>query len=874
MKNQLLILLCIFVLQITSAQKKIYITKTIKGNDFPKIDGVLDDEIWNTISWGADFIENNPDENTPPTYQTKFKILYDAKFLYVAIRCFDEHPEKIENRLSRRDGFAGDRVNVVIDSYHDKRTAFVFTVTAAGVKGDEFATKNGGNWDASWNPIWYTNAVIDAKGWTAEMKIPFSQLRFGKAKEQIWGLNVIRQIFRKNERSLWNRVPADAGGFISESGELRGLIDLKPQKQLEIQPFTTLQYDTYPKQTGNPFKNGNDVRINGGIDAKIGITNDLTLDLTINPDFGQVEADPGSFSLDGFQIFLPEKRPFFVENKNIFDYKFADGRDNVFYSRRIGGNPHGNVSLLAGEYVNIPQNTTILGAAKFSGKTKSGWSIGLLESVTSKEFAEIDNNGTRTEKLVEPLTNYLVLRTQKDFNNKNSYIGGIFTATNRNLENSFSKLHTAAYSGGLDFRHSWKNRIFYLQGNVIISKVLGSKTSIEKTQKLQRHLFQRVGADYLEVDPNRTSLTGTGGKIEFGKSGGNNWRYRAGVVWQSPELELNDIGFLRNTDKIKQYALLRYQSLKPSKNYRNASVELEYNNDFDFGGNYNNSDIKLKGKITWKNNWWSEMSIGTKTRLFSNSFLRGGPRWRTSPRKYLFVSSGTDRQKKFNTTFRYIRAFIKDNSYGFKMYRLGINYQPSNSLNLSLNTSLRKSPNKAQFVTQRVFGADTKYILGEIDYITLNTSLRINYSLNPNLSVQFYGSPFITKGTYTNFNFVTNATAKNLNDRVRWYNTNQISVINNSYSIDEDVDGNEDYSFRNPDFTFVQFQSNLVVRWEYIPGSEIFLVWSRGIAGSANAHQSLLKSIKNQIFSRCICDKIKVCIGSFGNKWRTVKLYR
>ena len=430
---------------------------TDKVNNVPiTIDGVLNEQSWDAVVWATDFIENDPDENTAPTFQTKFKILYDSKYLYIGIRSFDNEPDKIEKRLSRRDGFAGDRVTINIDSYHDKRTGFSFTITAAGVKGDEFISQNGNNWDASWNPIWYTATTIDDKGWIAEIKIPFSQLKFGESKEQIWGLQVIRQLFREDERSVWQRIPKDVSGWVSEFGVLRGLYNIQPQKQLEIQPFTVTQLNTYPKEEGNPFRDGSDLKLNGGIDAKIGITNDLTLDLTINPDFGQVEADPGAIALDGFQIFFKEQRPFFIENKNIFNYRFANGFDNVFYSRRIGGSPKGYPTTENGEFVDQPTNTTILGAAKFSGKTKSGWSIGLLESVTGNMFAEIDNNGQRRKEIVEPLTNYLIARTQKDFNNNNSYIGGIFTATNRNLDGNFNNLRKATYTGGIDFKHNWK----------------------------------------------------------------------------------------------------------------------------------------------------------------------------------------------------------------------------------------------------------------------------------------------------------------------------------------------------------------------------------------------------------------------------------
>ena len=283
-----------------SLPKRIYTTK--KLNKTPVIDGDISDDAWNVVEWSSDFTEKNPDEGTPPTYQTKFKVIYDAKYLYVAIRALDNEPDLIQQRLSRRDGFAGDRVNVIIDSYHDKRTAFVFTTTAAGVKGEEFVSQNGNNWDDSWNPIWYTDAKVDDKGYTVEMKIPFSQLRFGKAKEQIWGFNIIRTIFRLQERSLWQRIPNDQAGFISEAGELHGLIDLDSQKQLEIQPFAVLQYDNYPAEAGNPFRDGSDFKLNGGLDAKIGITNDLTLDLTINT-INKTDSDSFGKDLEVILIF-------------------------------------------------------------------------------------------------------------------------------------------------------------------------------------------------------------------------------------------------------------------------------------------------------------------------------------------------------------------------------------------------------------------------------------------------------------------------------------------------------------------------------------------------------------------------------------------
>lgn len=826
--------------------KRIYTTKKLKTT--PVIDGNISDEAWDVVEWSSGFTQKNPNEGKAPTYQTKFKVIYDAKYLYIAIRAFDDNPELIQKRLTRRDGFAGDRVNVIIDSYHDKRTGFVFTTTAAGVKGEEISTQNGSSWDASWNPIWYTNAKVDDKGWTAEMKIPFSQLRFGKAKEQVWGFNINRTIFRKQERSLWQRIPNDQSGYISEAGELHGLIDLVSQKQLEIQPFTVLQYDNYPTEIGNPYRKGSDFKMNAGLDAKIGITNDLTLDLTINPDFGQVEADPGAIALDGFQVFFREQRPFFVENKNIFDFEFANGRDNLFYSRRIGRNPHRNANLDDGEFANEPINSTILGAAKFSGKTQNGWSIGVLESITANEYAEIKevNGGTR-EEIVEPLTNFFVARAQKDFNNRNSFIGGIFTATNRNLDGNFNELHKEAYSGGIDFKHNWKNRDYFLEGNIILSHVKGNKEAITATQKTLRHNFGRVDADHVSVNLDKTSLTGTGGRIEAGKQGGGNWRYNGGFIWRSPELELNDVGFLRKTDEIIQFANLRYLWQVPTEVYRDVQLRFNQFSTYDFDGNFNKNQFEIKANVNWINNWWTELETGYIPVNFGTAYLRGGPRWRFADENYFALFFGSDRSRKMSFTLGYVNSGTEQNVNNFNRFVFRMKYQLFDAFDMSLNTEYKKGIDKTQYVSEASFGNEKRYILGEIDNQTLSTTLRLNYSLNPNFSIQFYGQPYISRGRYSNFNYVNNATAAQFNDRVSVFNQTQISENISSYLIDENLNGITDYSFTKPDFSFVQLRTNLVARWEYIPGSELFFVWARGGRTSENTSLSLTQSLKNQI---------------------------
>ncbi len=837
--------------------KRTYTTKYLNEITSPEIDGLLEDAAWDIVPWEGDFVERRPDENTQPDHKTKFKIVYDKKFLYVGIRAFDSEPDKIEMRLSRRDGFQGDWVGIFIDSYHDKRSAFGFITTAAGVKADFFSSENGNNEDESWNPIWYTKTNTDEEGWTAEMKIPFSQLKFGKSKEQVWGIQVDRQYFRGAERYAWQRIKQDTPGFVSEFGLLDGLSNIEPQKQLEIQPYTVAKLETYEPETGNPFREGKDNQLTGGLDAKIGITNDLTLDLTVNPDFGQVEADPSAIALDGFQIFFREQRPFFVENKNIFDYRISSseagntfGSDNVFYSRRIGRSPQGFPNSAAGEFVDQPENTEILGAAKFSGKTKDGWSIGVLESVTAKKYATIDNNREWRKEVVEPLTNYFVGRVQKDLNDRNTFIGGIFTATNRNgLTPELNFLHQSAYTGGFDFKHQWQKRDWYVGGNMILSHVKGSPEAILNTQQTIRHSFQRVGADHVAVDPNRTSLTGTGGNLQLGKVGNGNWKFETGGTWRSPELELNDIGFQRQSDDIRHYTWIGYQTLKPTETFRRVGINYNHWSVWDFGGNHNSLRFNTNSWQNWANNWFTNIGFNYAPKQYSNFALRGGPRLRQSAEIGFFNGYNTDSRKKVRFNVFHNGTKAADDSFSFYSINFGITYQPFNALSISASPRYSINNDKLQFIDNIDVGGETTYLNGTIDQRTLSMSLRLNYTINPNLTIQYWGQPFISRGRYTDFKHVTNPLEKQFENRISQYQGSQISFADGLYNVDENLDSVTDFSFGNPDFSFVQFRSNLVLRWEYIPGSEVFLVWSQDLAQSGNSQSELFDDLKDNIFN-------------------------
>jgi len=839
--------------------KRDYKTERILDIQRPVIDGKLTDAIWEEENWATDFIQREPNENIAPSEQTAFKIVYDAKYIYVGIRNYDTKPSEINTWMSRRDGFEGDYVEVIFDSYYDLRSAFSLTVTAAGVKGDKVITLNGSQEDLSWNPIWYTKSHIDEKGWTAEMKIPFSQLRFGDDLKNVWGLQVKRKFFRNDEISVWQRIPLDASGWVSEFGKLLGLKGLKSQKQIEIQPFLVTSLENFEKEPENPFRDSDKKSVNMGLDGKIGISNDLTLDFTINPDFGQVEADPAAIALDGFQLFFEEQRPFFVENKNIFNYQFSSpviggqfSSDNLFYSRRIGRNPQGSATVLEGEFVKVPERTTILGAVKFSGKTKEGLSIGVLESITANEYARVHTGSHTKKELVEPLTNYFVARVQQDFNNKNTFIGGIITSTKRKIEGSVDFLHTSALSAGLDVLHQWKERSWYAGLNLVMSQVKGSEQAILRTQRSIAHLFQRVDASHVFIDSSRTSLAGTGGDVKFGKAGRGHVKFEVGLTWRSPELELNDVGFLREADDIQNYAGITYSSLKPFGVFRKASVGYRHWLVWDFEGNSNYFDWDVEANGTFNNNWNATFGLYSQPHIYSKSLLQGGPRLFLPDQYGAWWAIGTDPRKK---VFFDLNGWTKTgNADSYFLFETGIQatYQALKQFSLSFTPRLTTIKHRIQYNSQLIYKGEHRYIMSRLDQETLSMTVRLNYTINPNLSIQYYGQAFITRGKYDDFNYVIHPLAKSQSKQLAFFKASQISrdASLNQYVIDEDENGVNDYSFNNPDFSFAQFRSNLVLRYEYKPGSELFLVWAQGITDFASPQGRLSESFRNQIFGK------------------------
>ncbi len=815
----------------------------------PVIDGILDDKIWNEGEWTDDFTQFEPYNGRKSSQRTEFKIVFDDNNLFVAVKSFDSSPDSIVKRLTRRDHQDGDMVAIIFDSFHDLRTGFFFGVTAGGVKVDEMMTNNGQNEDYSWDPNWWVGTSVNNEGWVAEMKIPFSQLRFKNNSGDVWGLEVIRTIYRKQETSIWQHIPHDAPGIIHMMGELSGLEQVKPRKIFDVTPYGVAQTERFPSETGNPFVTGKSSKLNAGLDAKIGVTNNLTMDLTINPDFGQVEADPSVVNLTAYETFFQEKRPFFIEGKNIINFGIGigdgeEGNDNLFYSRRIGRAPQGSSYHYYGYndtiegYSKSPTRTSILGAVKLTGKTKDGLSIGIMDALTAEAIAEIDTGGYRSHQVIEPQTNYLATRIQKDYKEGNTIIGGMFTSVNRDMHDIpvtgnetdalINQLPIAAYTGGLDFTQYFHKKTYMVNLNTAFSYIEGTELAMVREQTSSARYFQRPG-NSISLDSSRKSLSGNGGRLQVMKTGNGHWSFGGAFLWKTPGLELNDMGYLREADQLMQVLWVNYRIWEPKSFYRSIDLNSNQYKGWDFSSNNLFDGLNFNGHINFKNQWFVGAGTNFNYNVISNTLLRGGPVMKMPGSLSSWLHINTDSRKKLQVNIGVQHTLNFEGSGRNLSLQPQITYKPLNALSLSLSPAYMLSYDELQYVEQTSFGSQSRYIYGSIDQKVIGMSFRINFNLTPDLTLQYWGQPFIAYGKYYNYKYITAPMASDYHSRFALYSPEQISynLELNRYEIDENMDGTDDYVFDKPDYNFREFLSNLVLRWEYNPGSAIYLVWSQ-----------------------------------------------
>ncbi|HEX6982523.1 MAG TPA: DUF5916 domain-containing protein [Balneolaceae bacterium] len=846
----------------SSAELPVIQAVRVQGDERIELDGELNEAIWQQAPVATGFIQRVPDSGEPATERTEARIVYTEDAIFVGIKAYDSAMDSVAATLFRKDGSAySDWVYVNIDSYNDNRTSFSFAVNPRGVRKD-ILTFNDSNEDIRWDAIWQAETSIQDDYWVAEFRIPLSQLRFNADKKvQNWGINFQRRIARKDEISFWAPTPQNASGFVSKYGTLKGLKGLGEPARLEITPYVSANLTRAPGSSANPYYQQNEWGQSIGADIQYGLSSNFTLTATINPDFGQVEADPAVINLSAYETFFPEQRPFFLEGTDIFQFGATQtynrfGNPMVFYSRRIGRAPQGDISQagIQADYVDRPDRTTIAGAVKLSGKTESGLSVGVLNALTTRENATYTIGGGSDQQLsIEPPTNYLVGRVKQDFNNGNTVIGGYLSSVNRFMSADYlkSSLHSASYIGGVDFEHSWNDQEWTLSGAFSGSLVQGTEEAILQTQLLSSRYYNRVDADYLSVDPDKTSLSGYAGDLSLGRFGGEHWRGSLTYEFVSPGYEVNDIGFENRADYHGVSYLLMYREPDPAEPFRFYETFIYANQRWNFGGDLTYNAIAIASNFNLTNLWSFHPNAGYNFSVYDDRLLRGGPLARTPDSYYISGVINSDPSRKVSFTAGHLRS--NDVSGGMERdFFVDLTIRPTSYIQLTISPNYNYRVNTGQYVTQiedptAVETYGKRYIFADIDQQTFSTAFRLDWTFTPEISLQTYVRPFITSGDFYNYKEFTQP--KGYEFAVYGEDRGTINRNNSSYTVDPDGAGPaQSFSFRDRDFNFKAIQSNVVFRWQYRPGSALFVVWQQDRSASTINNDLQLQRDVSQLF--------------------------
>ncbi len=803
------------------------------------LDGRLDEAIWSQAQPMSEFWQTAPHEGEPATERTEVRVAYDDGAVYIAARLFDSDPAGVRTQLARRDVLTeSDLFEVAIDSYHDHNTGFSFRVNPSGVRSDRVIGSDGFSTDEGWDPVWAVATRVDSAGWTVEMRIPLSQLRFSTSSSQVWGINFFRRIQRKAESDVYAYSNPSDRGYASFFAHMHGIEQLPRLRRLEVAPYaTTRQERIDPRGANNPFNDGSRQVAGAGLDAKYGLTSSLTLDATINPDFGQVDADPAFVNLTAFEQFLNERRPFFVEGADIFNF---NANSQLFYSRRIGRAPQASADARGG-FVDAPDHATIAGAGKLTGRV-GPWSMALLEATTARAHATVDSLGHRFTDEVEPLTNYLVARGKRDWRGGADQLGFIGTAVNRRIDApALDFLRTSAYVGGIDFGHRFAGNVYNLTGSIVGSAVGGDTLAIQRAQRSSARYYQRPDATTPRYDPSATSLSGWSGVVNLGKEAG---AYQGGLNASviSPGFEVNDAGFQTNADEISYYGFVNRRWTKPGKVFRFAFLgnNASYRQNFDgvrTGLNYN-----FNAAGTFLNYWNADAHFNRGWRVLSPNLTRGGPLAYSPANWSVSAGVGTDSRKRLAS---YVGGSYGKNEIdgwgggGFA----SLDIRPTSATTISIQPGYNASNSILQYVQSQADASATstfgrRYVFAEILQYSLDLTTRVNVTFRPNLSLQFYAQPFVATGDYHGlkelararsmdyivYGTTTGSTLQCLNAQEQATTCDHRAA---SYLADPDGAGpRPSVKIANNDFNSRSLNGNAVLRWEYRPGSTMFFVWA------------------------------------------------
>jgi hypothetical protein len=794
------------------------------------IDGRLDEAIWASAPAISDFVLKEPVQGGEPGDRTEIRFAYDDHALYVGLRMFSRDPDAIPRDITRRDQYGNsEHVTVSLDPYLDRRTAVSFGITAGGVRRDYYHNQDSEDFmarDFTFDPVWEARAQVDAEGWTAEMRIPFSQLRFTDKPVQVWGLNVNRWVPQHNEDSFWVMVPRDETGFASRFGTLEGLDGIRPARRLEAVPYLAGNANfTAEPATSDPFNDGStgDLRIGG--DVKMGLGPSLTLDATFNPDFGQVEADPATLNLTAFETIFPERRPFFTDGNP----SLLGPVVNYYYSRRVGAAPRGSASA---DFVDSPDNTTILGAARLTGRLGSKLTIGAQAAVTQREFARTYDLQANQfgEVEVEPTATYGVLRLQQQFGESQSTIGLSLAGMNRYFSSGSpleSSLSNRSAAGGVDWLVRFQGGRYVLSGHAGFSYVGGDSTAIEAIQRSSAHYLQRPDFEAMRLDPSRTALWGVTGRIRADKNTGN-WRWGAEVRTESPGFEANDMGRVQNADDFDFEGDINYRETDPGPVFRRWNVGIFGRSNVTYDWERGDSRLAVFATGQFANFWEFRTNLAVRPRSQDHNLTRGGPLM-----GQLALGGG---EFSLNSNWADPTSWSLRGEFGWGEGDLALQsvggslqVRPATALAFSVGPSYSRVVDPQQYFTTLSGGYEatygSRYIFAQVEQTVLSMQLRLNYTFNPDLTIELYAEPFSASGRFTNHGELP---APRAFDQ-RTYGTDGTTITKVSdqeYRVSDSRNGGT-FSLPVADFNDFSFRSNFVLRWEWTRGSTFYLVWQQ-----------------------------------------------
>jgi hypothetical protein len=810
------------------------------------VDGILSEMDWQRPGT-SQFTQRDPNEAAQPTQKTEVWVAYDDAALYIAARCYDTNPDSIISRVGRRDAsLTTDAFYVGIDSYHDRRSGYCFTVASSGSIID--GTLSNDTWeDDSWDGVWDAATHVDEKGWTVEMKIPYSQLRFPEQTEYVWGINFLRIIARSNERDYFVMVPKKESGWISRFADLTGLRDIHPPRTLEIAPYFASSGKFTQHDAGDPFNSGHKYDQNFGADIKYGLGSNLTLNATINPDFGQVEVDPAVVNLTQYETYYNEKRPFFVEGSSFFDFGYGGANNNwgpgypdYFYSRRVGRPPQGSVQHEG--FADLPDRTHILGAAKLTGKVADGWSLGAVQAVTAREYGKTDSSGVRFSDVVEPLSYYGVVRSLREFNEGNQGIGFISTLGLRDLSENYLRdnFNRESFAFGADgWTNLDSNKIWVINGWLSATHVEGSSTRILTLQQNPYHYYQRPDIDYVNIDSTKTSLNGYSGRVAVNKQNGNTF-LNAAVGFVTPGFDSNDLGTMYNRgDVLNSHLILGYRWYEPDGVFRRKTIYLQNISVFTCGTSLSSSRYRT-GNVyflflnsQFMNFWGINNCFGYRPGSYDVSRTRGGPMMKATRNFDWQMNAYSDTRQTIEYYLYLYLSRSESGSYDVS-WSPEIVWKLASGLNIDISPSIYHGRDMAQWVTKQddplakeTYGS--RYVFSTLEQTELSASIRAGWTFTPKLSLQLYLQPLISIGTYNDFKELKQPSTFTFNHYgIDNGSTSNFDPVANQYTVDPDGSGlAQSFVIDNPNFNFKSLRGNAVLRWEYMPGSTLYFVWTQ-----------------------------------------------